>query len=172
MKKIFVAVAALATMLFVSCNKEANYPSLIQGTWEVKSASSAITKNGQAANVDTFINDMIGVAGQELPEDFKEYLNMMFKELSNPIELPGGATLTFKDGKVSATDTDGIPGMSNGSYTLNGCTLTISANGQSVPFTVNTLTTTDLVLSMDASKLSGQENEGTVNFSINCTINP
>ncbi len=31
MKKLFVAVAALATMLFVSCNKEANYPSLIQG---------------------------------------------------------------------------------------------------------------------------------------------
>lgn len=38
MKKLLVAVAALATLLFVSCNKESQYPTLIEGTWEVKAA--------------------------------------------------------------------------------------------------------------------------------------
>ena len=37
MKKLFVAVAALATMLFMSCTKEQTTDAKLQGTWTVKS---------------------------------------------------------------------------------------------------------------------------------------
>ena len=149
MKKLFVAVAALATLLFVSCNKESQYPTLIEGTWEVKSGSAAITKNGKPVTVDIFITDMAALEGQtvEIPESIKQELQKAFDEMSNPQTFPEGATLTFKEGKVSAEGLDG------GTYTISGNTLTINDGGDSVPFTIETLTATDLVLSTDSSNI-------------------
>ena len=150
MKKLFVAVAALATLLFVSCNKESQYPTLIEGTWEVKSGSAAITKNGKPVTVDTFITDMAALEGQtvEIPESIKQELQKAFDEMSKPQTFPEGAALTFKEGKVSAE------GIDSGTYTISGNTLTLNIDGDSVPFTIETLTATDLVLSTDSSNFS------------------
>lgn len=149
MKKLFVAVAALATLLFVSCNKESQYPTLIEGTWEVKSGSAAITKNGKPVTVDTFITDMAALEGQtvEIPESIKQELQKAFDEMSKPQTFPEGATLTFKEGKVSTTEGGGS------TYTISGNTLTLNIDGDPVPFTIETLTATDLVLSTDSSNI-------------------
>lgn len=150
MKKLLVAVAALATLLFVSCNKESQYPTLIEGTWEVKSGSAAITKNGKPVTVDTFITDMAALEGQtvEIPESIKQELQKAFDEMSKPQTFPEGATLTFKEGKVSTTE-----GIGGSTYTISGNTLTLNIDGDSVPFTIETLTATDLVLSTDSSNI-------------------
>lgn len=142
----------MATLLFVSCNKESQYPTLIQGTWEIKSVTGGITKNGQPANAETFIKDMASALGRdvELPEALKEELQDMFDTMSEPVSLPEGASFTFKDGKVTSGN------MDNGTYTLNGNTLTINGGGQSIPFTIVTLNATDLVLTADALAFSGQ----------------
>ena len=95
MKKLFVAVAALATLLFVSCSKESQYPSLIQGTWEAKSATTAITKNGQPVTAETFIKDIAATSGQniEIPEALKQELQAMFDQMSKTQIIPQGVTI-------------------------------------------------------------------------------
>lgn len=153
MKKLFVAVVALTSLLFVSCNKESNYPSLIQGTWEVKTATSAFTKNGQPATAETFIKDITG-SEVEIPQTVKEELQQLFNSLSSSLVFPEGTTITFKDGKVSAGS------MESGSYTINGNALTISGDGQSIPFNIITLTATDMVLTVDM--LNNSQYSGTV----------
>lgn len=161
MKKLFVAVAALATLLFVSCNKEANYPSLIQGTWEVKTATTAITKNGQPVTAETFIKDIAATSGQniEIPEAIKQELQAMFDQMSKTQVIPEGVTITLKDGKVTA-ENENI-----GTYTLNGSTLTITAEGRSIPLTINSLTASDAVLTLDAMNVPSLE-EGSTELEI------
>ncbi|MBP3257329.1 MAG: lipocalin family protein [Bacteroidales bacterium] len=146
MKKIFVAVAALATMLFVSCNKEANYPSLIQGTWESKTSVVNITKNGKAVTAAEFV---AGVTDASM----KETLTKMFEAFST-LQDARGITLTFKDGKV--TPAGEFPG---GEYTVSGNTLTIKADGQTVPFTIANLTNSDLSLTFDPDKVPEYKQE-------------
>lgn len=70
----FYKLAALATMLFVSCNKEANYPSLIQGTWESQTIQTTFTKNGKAITAAEFVAD---ITDAEMKKSMTEVFNKM-----------------------------------------------------------------------------------------------
>ena len=152
MKKIFVAVAALATMLFVSCNKEANYPSLIQGSWNSRTVQMNITKNGKAVTAADFV---AGITDAEA----KQAMTEMFNELTKPTDATG-ASLTFKDGKVTANSTILPMGPSSGEYTVTGNTLTLKSDGQTASFTITSLTSSDLSLTLDSAKNPGFTPEG------------
>ena len=146
MKKLFVAVATLATLLFVSCNKEANYPSLIQGSWESQTIQTTFTKNGKAITAAEFVAD---ITDAEIKKTMTEVFNNM-----TGTQAAKGITLTFKDGKV--TPSGDFPG---GDYTISGNTLTIKADGQTVPFTIASLTNSDLSLIFDPEKVPGYKQE-------------
>ena len=141
MKKLFVAVAALATMLFVSCNKEANYPSLIQGTWNSQTLQMTITKNGKAVTADDFV---AGITDAETKN-----------QLVTPQDAKG-ASPTFKDGKFTVSTTT-LPSLNfpSGEYTISGNTLTIKSDSQTVSFTITSLTSSDLSLTLDSAKNPG-----------------
>ena len=166
MKKLFVAVAALATMLFVSCNKEANYPSLIQGTWNSQTLQMTITKNGKAVTAADFV---AGITDDELKKEMTEIFNQLVKP-----QDAKGATITFKDGKISASGTILPTAPQEGEYTISGNTLTLKSDGQTVPFTIESLTSSNLSLTFDPEKIPGYTLDGDVDlegYSYTMTIN-
>ena len=168
MKKIIVAVAALATLLFVSCSKEANYPSLIQGTWNSQTLQMTLTKNGKAITEADFV---AGITDTEA----KKAMTEIFNQIVKPQEAKG-VTITFKDGKVSASGTILPIAPQDGEYTINGNTLTIKAEGITAPFTITSLTSSNLSLTFDPEKIPADKPEtasealegygfiGTINF--------
>ena len=163
MKKLFVAVAALATMLFVSCNKEANYPSLIQGTWNSRTIQMTLTKNGKAVTAADFVD---GITDAETKKEMTD----LFNQLTMPTDATG-ASLTFKDGKISSSGTILPTAPKEGEYTISGSTLTIKADGQTVPFTIESLTSSNLSLTFDPEKIPDKPEVVTAALEgYNCTM--
>lgn len=155
MKKLFLAVAALATLLFVSCSKEQMTDAKLQGTWTVKSADVKVYENGKEV---------------QLPAAFKGLLEDMGVDDVTE-NLPEGATLTFSKGKVTSTYSDGSQTVSETSdYTLTGDTLTIKPkNDNSLNLTVTEVTSSKLVLSIDMLKtddIPAEAKEMLKNYSI------
>lgn len=139
MKKLFVAVAALATMLFVSCSKEQMTEAKLQGTWTVKSVDVKVYESGKEI---------------ELPATIKGFLvDMGVDDVMK--NLPEGSTLTFSKGKAISTYSDGSNTYSSTSdYTISGDTLTIKPQGESaINMTVKEATSSKLVLTIDALKM-------------------
>lgn len=145
MKKLFLAVAALATLLFMSCSKEQMTDAKLQGTWTVKSADVKVYENGKEVQLPAELKDLFDDLGVE---DVTE-------------NLPEGATLTFSKGKVTSTYSDGAQTYSETSdYSLSGDTLTIKPkNDSSLNLTINEATSSKLVLSIDVLKTSGMPAE-------------
>ncbi len=138
MKKIFVAVAALATMLFMSCSKEQMAESKLQGTWTVKTADVKLYENGKEIQVPDAIKKAV--------EDID--VEDAFENMSE------GATLTFSKGKVTSTYTRGGEKISStDDYSINGDVLTIKPAGEAaVNLTIKELTGSSLVLTADVVK--------------------
>ena len=140
MKKLFVAVAALATLLFVSCSKEQMNESKLQGTWTVKTADVKLYENGNEIQIPEALKKIV--------EDFN---------VEDTIEsMSEGATLTFSKGKVTSAYTSGSEKVSEtDDYSINGDTLTIkSGDKDAVNFTIKELTASSLVLTVDILKLA------------------
>ena len=151
MKKFFVAVAALATLLFVSCNKAPNYPSLIQGTWDPQTIQLTITKNGKAVTAADFV---AGITNAEVKQTMTELFNRFTKQ-----QEAKGATITFQDGKISASGTILPIAPHEGEYTISGSTLTVKADGETASFTIESLTSSNLSLTFDPEKIPGYKPE-------------
>ena len=161
MKKLFVAVAALATMLFMSCTKEQTTDAKLQGTWKVKSADIELYEDGKKI---------------ETPAAVKEFLEDLEIE-EKMTSLSEGATLSFANGKATSTYTrDGKTVSDVADYTIDGSTLTIKPNGgDNLNFTIKELTASNLVLTLsvvdsaELDKLINDKKTHSVLFVITCT---
>ena len=161
MKKLFVAVAALATMLFMSCTKEQTTDAKLQGKWTVKSADIEFYEDGKKIEPPTDVKKRL--------EDLKieEKMASMSKD----------ATLTFDNGKATSTYTRDDKTVSDvADYTINGSTLTIKPNGgKNLNFTIKELTASNLVMTLsvvDSAELDELINDNkthSVLFVITCT---
>ncbi len=172
MKKLFVAVAALATMLFMSCNKEPNKEQTtdannkeqttdakLQGTWNVKSTDFELYEDGKKINIPDDVQDIIDV--------FEDSMTSMSE----------GATLTFANGKATSTYTRDSKTVSDvADYTINGSTLTIKPNGgDNLDFTIKELTASNLVLTLNVDgndqlkKLINNNKSYALLFVLTCT---
>ncbi len=155
MKKLFVAVAALATMLFMSCTKEQTTDAKLQGTWTVKSVDVKLYENDKEIQV---------------PETLKGFLKDI--NADDAMEsLTEGATLSFANGKATSTYTrEGKIVSDVADYTINGSTLTIKPNdGENLNFTIKELTASSLVLTLDALKManiSAEAKKALENYSV------
>ena len=139
MKKLFVAVAALATMLFMSCNKEQMTDAKLQGTWTVKSVDVKLYDNGKEIQV---------------PAELQEFFEEIGSE--DTIEtLSKGATLTFSKGKVTSAYTRGSEKVSEThDYAIDGNFLSIKVSeDETLNFTIKELTASSLVLTLDVLKM-------------------
>lgn len=139
MKKIFVAVAALATMLFMSCTKEQTTDAKLQGTWTVKSVDVKLYENNKEIQVPAELQELFEEIGSE---DSVENLSK-------------GATLTFSKGKVTSAYTRDSQKMSEThDYAIGGDFLSIKVSEDTtLNFTIKELTASSLVLTLDALKM-------------------
>jgi hypothetical protein len=140
MKKIFVAVAALATMLFMSCTKEQTTDAKLQGTWTVKSVDVKLYENNKEIQIPAELQELFEEIGSE-----------------DTIEtLSKGATLTFSKGKVTSAYTRGSEKVSDThDYAIGGNFLSIKVNeDETLNFTIKELTASSLVLTLDALKMA------------------
>ena len=161
MKKLFVAVAALATMLFMSCTKEQTTDAKLQGTWKVKSANIELYEDGKKI---------------ETPAAVKEFLEDLEIE-EKMANMSEGATLTFANGKATSTYTHEGKTISDvADYTINGSALTIKPkDGETLNFTIKELTASNLVLTLsvvesaELDKLINDKKSHSVLFVITCT---
>lgn len=145
MKKLFFAVAALATLLTVSCTKEQTTDEKeqttddkLQGTWEINDASCKILMNGK-----------------EVDEDFPI-------PVLNVVEQIKGATVTFNKGTVTIK-ADGKDMEAN--YAINGSVLTLTPKDQdskvqNIEFTIAEITATNLTLTTDIIKMIPDTKDG------------
>lgn len=158
MKKLFFAVAALATLLTVSCakeqttdDKEQTTDDKLQGTWEVNDASCKVLIEGKEVDL-TALADLAG-------EDFPD-LNKVSEQIK-------GATVTFNKGTVTIK-TDGTDDM-EANYAINGNVLTLTpknqdskdqdsegqdSEGRNIEFTIAEITATNLTLTTDVIKMN------------------
>lgn len=141
MKKLFFAVAALATLFTVSCTKEQTTDDKLQGTWEVNDASFKMLMDGKEVDL-TALADLAG-------EDFPD-LNKVSEQIK-------GATVTFNKGTVTIK-TDGTDDM-EANYAINGNVLTLTpknqdSEGQNIEFTIAEITATNLTLTTDVIKMN------------------
>ena len=138
MKKLFVAVAALATMLFMSCTKEQTTDAKLQGTWTVKSVDVKLYENDKEI---------------QIPETLKGFLKDINAEDAME-SLAEGATLTFSKGKVTSSYTrDSEKVSETNDYTIDGNFLSIKVSeDETLKFTIKELTASSLVLTLDALK--------------------
>ena len=140
MKKLFVAVAALATMLFMSCTKEQTTDAKLQGTWTVKSVDVKLYENDKEIQV---------------PETLKGFMKDI--DADDAMEsLTEGATLTFSKGKVTSSYTRGSEKVSEtNDYSIGGNFLSIKVSEDTnLNFTIKELTASSLVLTLDALKMA------------------
>ena len=157
MKKLFFAVAALATLLTVSCakeqttdDKEQTTDDKLQGTWEVNDASFKMLMDGKEVDL-TALADLAG-------EDFPD-LNKVSEQFK-------GATVTFNKGTVTIK-ADGKDMEAN--YAINGSVLTLTlknqdsedqdsegqdSEGRNIEFTIAEITATNLTLTTDVIKMN------------------
>ena len=148
MKKLFFAVAALATLLTVSCakeqttdDKEQTTDDKLQGTWEVNDASFKMLMDGKEVDL-TALADLAG-------EDFPD-LNKVSEQFK-------GATVTFNKGTVTIK-ADGRDDM-EANYAINGNVLTLTpknqdSEGRNIEFTIAEITATNLTLTTDVIKMN------------------
>ena len=144
MKKLFVAVAALATMLFMSCTKEQTTDAKLQGTWKVKSVDVKLYENDKEIQV---------------PETLKGFLKDI--NADDAMEsLTEGATLTFSKGKVTSSYTrDSEKVSETNDYAIDGNFLSIKDGESTTNFTIKELTASSLVLTLDALKMANISEE-------------
>ncbi len=107
-----------------------------------------ITKNGKAVTADDFV---AGITDAETKKEMTE----IFNQLVTPQDAKG-ASPTFKDGKFTVSTTT-LPSLNfpSGEYTISGNTLTIKSDSQTVSFTITSLTSSDLSLTLDSAKNPG-----------------
>lgn len=140
MKKLFFAVAALATLLTVSCTKEQTTDDKLQGTWEVNDASCKVLIEGKEVNLAA----LAALAGEDFPD-----LNKVSEQVK-------GATVTFNKGTVTIK-ADGRDDM-EANYAINGSVLTLTpknqdSEGRNIAFTIAEITATNLTLTTDVIKM-------------------
>lgn len=145
MKKLFFAVAALATLLTVSCTKEQTTDEKLQGTWEVNDASCKMLIEGKEVDLTALAE----LAGEDFPD-----LNKVSEQIK-------GATVTFNKGTVTIK-ADGRDDM-EANYAINGSVLTLTPKdqdsedqdsvGQKIEFTIAEITATNLTLTTDFIKM-------------------
>lgn len=145
MKKLFFAVAALATLLTVSCTKEQTTDDKLQGTWEVNDASLKMLMDGKEVDLEALAE----LAG----EDFQ------IPDLS----VVKGATITFNKGTVTVKP-DGKDDM-EANYAINGSVLTLTpknqdSEGLNIAFTIAEITATNLTLTADVLKMIPNSKDG------------
>lgn len=154
MKKLFLALATVATLLAVSCNK-GNTPvnvtdADIQGTWTVTSGQVTFTKNGAKVSFATYAQDM-GIDISEMSEVELAMAQQIFDEVFSANAYDINSTITFKNGVVTIADDEDAEA---GTYTLNGGKLTITADGQSVPFTITAFSGNSMTLFVDGFEMT------------------
>lgn len=160
MKKLFFAVAALATLLTVSCTKEQTTDDKLQGTWEVNDASCKMLIEGKEVDL-TALADLAG-------EDFPD-LNKVSEQIK-------GATVTFNKGTVTIKTADGKNDM-EANYAINGSVLTLTPKDQdskvqNIEFTIAEITATNLTLTTDVIKMIPDAKDGLepTNISVPLTL--
>lgn len=141
MKKLFFAVAALATLLTVSCTKEQTTDDKLQGTWEVNDASCKMLIEGKEVDLAA----LAALAGEDFPD-----LNKVSEQIK-------GATVTFNKGTVTIKTADGKNDM-EANYAINGSVLTLTPKDQNskvqnIEFTIAEITATNLTLTTDVIKM-------------------
>lgn len=152
MKKLFFAVAALATLLTVSCTKEQTTDDKLQGTWEVNDASCKMLIEGKEVDLTALAE----LAGEDFPD-----LNKVSEQFK-------GATVTFNKGTVTIK-ADGRDDM-EANYAINGSVLTLTPKdqdsedqdsvGQKIEFTIAEITATNLTLTTDVIKMIPNSKDG------------
>ncbi|MBR0245088.1 MAG: lipocalin family protein [Bacteroidales bacterium] len=140
MKKLFFAVAALATLLTVSCTKEQTTDDKLQGTWEINDASCKVLIEGKEVDLAA----LAALAGEDFPD-----LNKVSEQIK-------GATVTFNKGTVTIK-ADGRDDM-EANYAINGSVLTLTPKDQdskvqNIEFTIAEITATNLTLTTDVLKM-------------------
>lgn len=140
MKKLFFAVAALATLLTMSCTKEQTTDDKLQGTWEVNDASCKMLIEGKEVDLAA----LAALAGEDFPD-----LNKVSEQIK-------GATVTFNKGTVTIK-ADGRDDM-EANYAINGSVLTLTPKDQNskvqnIEFTIAEITATNLTLTTDVIKM-------------------
>lgn len=141
MKKLFFAVAALATLLTMSCTKEQTTDDKLQGTWEVNDASCKMLIEGKEVDLAA----LAALAGEDFPD-----LNKVSEQIK-------GATVTFNKGTVTIKTADGKNDM-EANYAINGSVLTLTPKDQNskvqnIEFTIAEITATNLTLTTDVIKM-------------------
>lgn len=142
MKKLFFAVAALATLLTVSCTKEQTTDDKLQGTWEVNDASCKVLIEGKEVDLAA----LAALAGEDFQIPDWNKVSEQFK----------GATVTFNKGTVTIK-ADGRDDM-EANYAINGSVLTLTpknqdSEGRNIEFTIAEITATNLTLTTDVIKM-------------------
>lgn len=140
MKKLFFAVAALATLLTVSCTKEQTTDDKLQGTWEINDASCKVLIEGKEVDLAA----LAALAGEDFPD-----LNKVSEQIKD-------ATVTFNKGTVTIK-ADGRDDM-EANYAINGSVLTLTLKDQdskvqNIEFTIAEITATNLTLTTDVLKM-------------------
>lgn len=162
MKKLFFAVAALATLLTVSCTKEQTTDDKLQGTWEVNDASCKMLIEGKEVDLTA----LAALAGEDFPD-----LNKVSEQIK-------GATVTFNKGTVTIKTADGKNDM-EANYAINGSVLTLTPKDQdskvqNIEFTIAEITATNLTLTTDVIKMIPNNTkdglEPTENISVPLTL--
>lgn len=148
MKKLFFAVAALATLLTVSCTKEQTTDDKLQGTWEVNDASCKMLIEGKEVDLTA----LAALAGEDFPD-----LNKVSEQIK-------GATVTFNKGTVTIKTADEKNDM-EANYAINGSVLTLTPKDQdskvqNIEFTIAEITATNLTLTTDIIKMIPDTKDG------------
>lgn len=160
MKKLFFAVAALATLLTVSCTKEQTTDDKLQGTWEINDASCKVLIEGKEVDLAA----LAALAGEDFPD------------LNKASEQIKGATVTFNKGTVTIKTADGKNDM-EANYAINGSVLTLTPKDQdskvqNIEFTIAEITATNLTLTTDVIKMIPDAKDGLepTNISVPLTL--
>ena len=155
MKKFTLLMAAAASLLLMSCNKDNEFANSILGTWEGYSRSKTLTKNGQAVSAETYLTDLISCGEMEAPKDDKERAELLedMKEYLYDEYLMKGdedLTITFdKDGKCTSVYTDEEPITHTGSYTIKNGQLILTEGSETQTANIEKLNGKEMVLGYD-----------------------
>lgn len=155
MKKFTLLMAAAASLLLMSCNKDNDYANSILGTWEGYSRSHTLTKNGQAVSAETYLTDLISCGEMEAPKDDKEraeLLEEMKEYLYDEYLMKGDEDLTItfdKDGKCTSVYMDDEPITHTSSYTIKNGQLILTEGSESQTSLIEKLNGKELVLGFD-----------------------
>lgn len=155
MKKFTLLMAAAASLLLMSCNKDNEYANSILGTWEGYSRSKTLTKNGQAVSAETYLQDLINCDEMEAPENDEEKAELI-EELEERIYdeylMKGDEdiTITFeKDGKATSVYMDDEPIINKITYSIKKGQLIMTDGSETQTVNIDKLNGKELVMGFD-----------------------